>query len=51
MVCEYNGPSVGLVPLPSGFVVHHIGKERIVGVVRDADDVEHVVGYPFRVEG
>ena len=40
--------SLGTVHLPLGFVVHDIGKNQIVGVIRDADDVEYVVGYPFR---
>lgn len=45
-----DGDFLGTVRLPSGFVVHDIGRDQIVGVTRDADDVEYVVGYPFRVE-
>jgi hypothetical protein len=44
-----DGAFLGTVRLPLGFVVHDIGREQIVGVVRDTDDVEYVVGYPFRV--
>jgi len=45
-----DGELLGSVLLPVGFVVHDIGSDHVVGVVRDADDVEYVVGYPFRIE-
>ena len=47
-VFSNDGEFLGTVRLPLGFVVHDIGKDHIVGVIRDADDVEYVVGYPFR---
>lgn len=43
-----DGAFLGEVQLPAGFVLHDIAKDKIVGVVRDADDVEYVVGYRFR---
>lgn len=46
-----DGAFLGAVHLPAGFVVHDIGRDKIVGVTRDADDVEYVVGYRFRAEG
>lgn len=48
-VFSNDGEFLGTVRLPLGFVLHDIGTDHIVGVVRDADDVEYVVGYPFRV--
>lgn len=51
-VLDPSGRWLGEVAMPGGFTPLDVGQDRVVGVMRDALDVEYVVAYPLdRGEG
>jgi hypothetical protein len=47
-VVDLTGRFLGRVTMPPNFRASHIGMDVVYGVWKDADDVEHVRGYPLR---
>ncbi len=47
-VVDSAGRLLGRVAMPARLKPSSIGKEAVFGVWRDADEVEHVRGYPIR---
>jgi hypothetical protein len=48
LVMDTTGQVLGNIETPAGLTVEHIGKDFLLGVVRDDADVEHVVRYRLR---
>ena len=42
---DHNGRFLGTLLLPEGFALYEVGEDYVLGVWRDADDVEHVRMY------
>ena len=50
-VLSRSGAALGIVTLPAGMRPMDIGRDFIVGVTKDADDVEHVVVHQLKRTG